>query len=162
MGVPPALIGDVLAISGDSVDNIPGVGIGRKTAAGLILEHGGLESLLGNLGAVKSLKSREKLQNGRDQILQNRKMVELDCRTELPVPIDQLRIRPDYPGLIAALEKCEFKSLLQEVRDEASRRAATARDGAKAIGTEIFRKNPRIFEQRQKPAVKVVRLRRFG
>jgi len=85
-----------------------------------------LESLLGNLGAVKSLKSREKLQNGRDQILQNRKMVELDCRTELPVPIDQLRIRPDYPGLIAALEKCEFKSLLQEVRDEASRRAATA------------------------------------
>jgi 5'-3' exonuclease len=125
-GVPPALIGDVLAISGDSVDNIPGVGIGRKTAAGLILEHGGLESLLGNLGAVKSLKSREKLQNGRDQILQNRKMVELDCRTELPVPIDQLRIRPDYPGLIAALEKCEFKSLLHEVRAEASRRAVTA------------------------------------
>src|SRR5215831_10084968 len=124
-GVPPALIGDVLAISGDTVDNIPGVGIGRKTAAGLILEHGGLESLLGNLGAVKSLKNREKLQNGREQILQNRKMVELDCKTELPVPIDQLLIRPDYPGLIAALEKCEFKSLLQEVRDEASRRAAT-------------------------------------
>src|SRR6184192_1474826 len=61
-GVPPALIGDVLAISGDTVDNIPGVGIGRKAAAGLILEHGGLESLLGNLGAVKSLKTREKLQ----------------------------------------------------------------------------------------------------
>lgn len=125
-GVPPTLIGDVLAISGDTVDNIPGVGIGRKTAAGLILEHGGLESLLANLAAVKSLKSREKLQNGRDQILNNRKMVELDCKTELPVPIDQLRIRPDYPGLIAALEKCEFKSLLQEVRDEASRQEGTA------------------------------------
>jgi len=125
-GVPPTLIGDVLAISGDTVDNIPGVGIGRKTAAGLILEHGGLESVLGNLRAVKSVKSREKLQNGRDQILQNRKMVELDCNTELPMPIDQLWIRPDYPGLIAALEKCEFKSLLQEVRDEASRGAAMA------------------------------------
>jgi DNA polymerase-1 len=125
-GVPPTLIGDVLAISGDTVDNIPGVGIGRKTAAGLILEHGGLESLLANLGAVRSLKSREKLQNGRVQVLRNRKMVELDCKTALPVPIDQLRIRPDYPGLIAALEKCEFKSLLQEVRDEASRQAATA------------------------------------
>ena len=37
----------------------------------------------------------------------------------LPVPIDDLRIKPDYPALIAALEKCEFKSLLQEVRDEA-------------------------------------------
>jgi 5'-3' exonuclease len=125
-GVPPTLIADVLAISGDTVDNIPGIGIGRKTAAGLILEHGGLESLLANLAAVKSLKSREKLQNGRDQILKNRKMVELDCKTELPVPIDQLRIRPDYPGLIAALEKCEFKSLLQEVRDEASRQEGTA------------------------------------
>ena len=40
---------------------------------------------------------------------------------ELPVAIDDLRIEPDYPALIAALEKCEFKSLLQEVRDEAAR-----------------------------------------
>ena len=124
-GVPPALIGDVLAIAGDTVDNIPGVGIGRKTAAGLIREHGGLEALLANLASVKSLKTREKLQNGREQILQNRKMVELDCKTELPVAINRLPIRPDYPGLVAALEKCEFKSLLQEVREEAARQAAT-------------------------------------
>src|ERR1700693_5174564 len=46
-GVPPTLIGDVLAIAGDTVDNIPGVGIGRKTAATLIQEFGGLEALLG-------------------------------------------------------------------------------------------------------------------
>jgi DNA polymerase-1 len=39
---------------------------------------------------------------------------------DLPVPIDDLRIEPDYSALIAALEKCEFKSLLQEVRDEAA------------------------------------------
>ena len=84
--------------------------------------------MLGNLAAVKSLKTREKLQNGREQILQNRKMVELDCKTELPVGIGQLRIRPDYPRLIAALEKCEFKSLLQEVREEAARQAATVQE----------------------------------
>ncbi len=48
-------------------------------------------------------------------------MVDLDCHLELPVPIDQLRIEADYPALIAALETCEFKSLLQEVRDEANR-----------------------------------------
>ena len=48
-------------------------------------------------------------------------MVELDCDTSLPVPIEDLRIKPDYPALIAALEKCEFKSLLQEVRDEAAK-----------------------------------------
>ena len=125
-GVPPNLIGDVLAISGDSVDNIPGVGIGRKSAASLLLEHGGLDALLANIDKVKSARSREKLLAGREQIAQNRKMVELDCDTQLPVPIDELRIKPDYPALIAALEKCEFKSLLQEVRDEASK-AGTAR-----------------------------------
>jgi 5'-3' exonuclease len=117
--VHPNLIGDVLALTGDSVDNIPGIGLGRKTAAALIREFGGLESLLNNVDKVKSARTREKLANAREQILQNRKMVELDCGMELPVPIDQLRIEPDYPALIGALEQCEFKSLLQEVRDEA-------------------------------------------
>ena len=119
--VPPSLIGDVLALAGDSVDNIPGVGLGRKTAAALIREFGGLESLLANIDRVKSARTREKLINSRDQILENRRMVDLDCDLELPVPIDELRIEPDYPNLVRALEQCEFKSLLQEVRDEAAR-----------------------------------------
>ena len=119
--VPPNLIGDVLALAGDSVDNIPGVGLGRKTAAALIREFGGLESLLANIDKVKSARTREKLVNSRDQILENRKMVDLDCDLELPVPIDELRIEPDYLNLIRRLEQCEFKSLLQEVRDEAAR-----------------------------------------
>jgi 5'-3' exonuclease len=120
--VPPKMIGDVLALSGDSVDNIPGIaGLGRKTASVLIREFGGLDQLLANLDKVKSDKMRIKLTAAREQILQNRQMVELDCQMELPVAIDDLRIRPDYPGLIEALEKCEFKSLLQEVSDEAAR-----------------------------------------
>jgi DNA polymerase-1 len=120
--VAPKLIGDILALSGDSVDNIPGVaGLGRKTASALIREFGGLDQLLANLEKVKSDKMRLKLIAARDQILQNRQMVELDCHIDLPVPIDDLQIRPDYPGLIGALERCEFKSLLQEVRDEAAR-----------------------------------------
>jgi DNA polymerase-1 len=119
--VPPSFIGDVLALTGDSVDNIPGVGLGRKTAAGLVREHGGLEALLANIDQIKNQRTREKLANARDQIMENRKMVDLDCDLELPVAIDDLRITPDYPKLIAALEKCEFKSLLQEVRDEAAR-----------------------------------------
>jgi 5'-3' exonuclease len=130
--VPPKLIGDVLAISGDSVDNIPGVaGVGRKTASGLIREFGGLEPLLANIDKVKSERTREKLVAARDQILQNRKMVELDCDMELPVPIDDLRIRPDYPALIAQLEKCEFKSLLQEVKDEAARAGGSTQEEMK-------------------------------
>ena len=119
--VQPNLIGDVLALAGDSVDNIPGVGLGRKTAAALIREFGGLDSLLANIDKVKSARTREKLMSSRDQVLENRKMVDLDCHLELPVPIDELRIQPDYPNLIRVLEQCEFKSLLQEIRDEATR-----------------------------------------
>ena len=120
-GVSPALIGDVLALSGDSVDNIPSAGFGRKTAAKLLAEHGNLDGLLANIEKIKSDRTREKLTAAREQIAQNRKMVELDCDTPLPMPIDDLRIKPDYPALVAALEKCEFKSLLQEVRDEAAK-----------------------------------------
>jgi 5'-3' exonuclease len=121
-GVPPRMIGDVLALSGDSVDNIPGVsGLGRKTASALIKEFGGLDSLLAKIDKVKSDKMRVKLIAAREQIEQNRKMVELDCDMALPVPIDDLRIKPDYPALIGHLEKCEFKSLLQEVKAEAAK-----------------------------------------
>ena len=124
--VRPALIGDVLAIAGDSVDNIPGARIGRKAAAALLREHGNLEQLLTNLDKIKSVSTRQKLLSAREQILQNRRMVELDCAMELPVPINDLRLQPDYPALIKALEECEFKSLLQEVRDEAARTAASS------------------------------------
>jgi 5'-3' exonuclease len=133
--VPPNLIGDVLALAGDSVDNIPGVGLGRKTAAALVREFGGLDSLLANIDKVKSARTREKLINSREQIFDNRKMVDLDCHLDLPVPIDELRIEPDYPNLIRTLEKCEFKSLLQEVRDE------TARVGSSGQG-DLFSAGP--------------------
>jgi len=129
--VPPPLIGDVLAIAGDSVDNIPGARIGRKTAAALIREHGSLDQLFADLNKVKSASTREKLVSARDQILQNRRMVELDCAMELPVPIDDLRIKPDYVALIRALEECEFKSLLQEVRDEATKAGASSQSELK-------------------------------
>src|SRR5436309_1980663 len=73
--VAPKMIGDVLALTGDSVDNIPGVGgLGRKTASALIREFGGLDGLLANVEKVKSDKMRLKLIAAREQILQNRKM----------------------------------------------------------------------------------------
>jgi len=121
--VPPPLIGDVLAISGDAVDNIPGIGLGRKAAAKLLREFGSLEGLLQGVDRISAAKTREKIIAGKQQIMQNRKMVELDCDLELPLPIDSLRIAPNYPRLIEALEHHEFKSLLQEVREEAGRAA---------------------------------------
>ena len=80
--VPPQQIGDVLALSGDSVDNIPGAGIGRKTAATLIREHGELKTLLNNLDQMKSERTPRKTacrarpnpsepQNGRTGLVPN-------------------------------------------------------------------------------------------
>jgi DNA polymerase-1 len=120
-GVPPARIGEVLALVGDTADNIPGIeGVGPKTAAGLILEHGGLDALLGDLDAVKSERIREKLRAGVDRIHENREMVRLDDDLPLPVPIEDLRIEPRWPELIVAIEKCGFKTLLSEVKAEAA------------------------------------------
>ncbi len=119
--VPPAMIGDILAIAGDAVDNIPGIGIGRKAAAKLLNEFGSLDALLTGADQIKTPKTREKLQAGAERVRQNRKMVELDCHLPLPLPIDDLRITPDYPRLIESMERYEFKSLLQEVRDEFAR-----------------------------------------
>jgi DNA polymerase-1 len=120
-GVAPAQIADVLALIGDSVDNIPGVpGIGPKTAAALITEHGSLTSLLADLSAVKSEKLRTKLEAARPQIAANREMVRLDDDLPLPVPLDELKIAPCYAEYVAALRECGFKSLLAEVEKEAA------------------------------------------
>lgn len=120
--VEPTQIGEVLALVGDSVDNIPGVGgIGPKTAASLLTEHGGLDALLANLPAVKNEKLRAKLESARQQIAHNREMVRLDLDLPLPTPLDDLRIVPRYPELVSSLESCEFKGLTAEVRAEAGR-----------------------------------------
>jgi 5'-3' exonuclease len=108
-GVPPQCIGEVLALTGDSVDNIPGIeGIGQKTAASLIAEFGTIEL-------------REKLATNREKIDQNRRMVRLEIDQEIPVPLMDLKIRPEYPAYLAGLKKCEFRKLLAEVEEEAKR-----------------------------------------
>jgi 5'-3' exonuclease len=127
-GVPPAGIGEVLALTGDSVDNIPGVdGIGSKTASALIRQFGTIQNLLDNLKDVPSEKLRKRLEESRTQILQNREMVKLDLDHALPVPIPDLKIQPIYDEYLKGLEHCEFKSLLDEIREEAAN--ATRRQG---------------------------------
>jgi 5'-3' exonuclease len=121
-GVPPECIGEVLALTGDSVDNIPGIdGIGQKTAAQLIGEFGTIGKLLENLDRIQNLKLREKLAANREKIKQNREMVRLELDHELPLPLAELKIRPDYAAYLAGLKKCEFKTLLAEVEEEAKR-----------------------------------------
>ncbi len=118
--VTPPQIAEVLALIGDSVDNIPGVdGLGPKGAASLLAAHGSLDALLADLDAVKNERIREKLKTARPQIEQNREMVRLDLDLPLPATLDALALRPRPADLAVELEKCEFKSLLAEVRAEA-------------------------------------------
>jgi DNA polymerase-1 len=120
-GVPADRIGDVLALIGDSADNIPGVaGLGPKNAAHLLRTHGSLQAILSNIDVVENLRIREKIKLAQAQIIQNQEMVKLDKDLPLPEPLDSLKIKPQYDKLIAAIEGCEFKSLLQEIKVEAA------------------------------------------
>jgi DNA polymerase-1 len=126
-GVNPEQIGDVLSLIGDSVDNIPGVpGLGAKGAATLLQTHGSIDALLANIEAVKPERTREKLREARERIVQNREMVRLDTDLALPLPLEELRYQPRYPELLAALEWCEFKSLMDELKAEAPRPTVVA------------------------------------
>jgi DNA polymerase-1 len=115
-GIDPERIGDLLSLVGDHVDNIPGVaGLGPKGAASLIQAHGTLDAILAAPEIISNERVREKIAASRDQIIQNREMVRLDKDLPLPVPLEDLRLRPRFAELIESLRQCEFKSLLAEI-----------------------------------------------
>ncbi len=113
-GVGPDRLGDVLALMGDSVDNVPGVtGVGPKTASKLILEHGDLEAVLAAAPAMKPGKLRDNLIEQADAARLSKVLVTLKCDAPLPQPLDELELQgiPDAP-LRAFLEHHGFKTLL--------------------------------------------------
>ena len=116
-GVKPELVGDVLALMGDSVDNIPGIyGVGPKTASKLISEHGSLTAALDSAPDMKKSKLKERLLEGRADAEMSRVLVALKEDCDLPVAIDDMRITkiPEEP-LAAFLEKHGFTSLLKRL-----------------------------------------------
>ena len=113
-GVGPDLLGDVLALMGDKVDNIPGVpGIGPKTASQLIGEYGSLEAVLANAEGIAKPKLKQSLIDHADNARLSRKLVELVCDAKLPEPLEALALKgiPAEP-LQEFLEEQGFKSLL--------------------------------------------------
>lgn len=126
-GVPAARIADVLALTGDASDNIPGVpGVGSKTAVALVREYGPVSDWLPAPDRIANPKLREKILANREVILANREMVRLDEDLPLPAPWESFAIRPAYPALLDALRACEFKGLLAEVEAEAARASAAS------------------------------------
>lgn len=120
-GVPPEKVVEVQALAGDSVDNVPGVpGIGIKTAAQLITEYGDLETLLRRAPEIKQPKRREALIEHAEKARISKKLVQLDDRVKLDVPLDDLAVHePDSRKLIAFLKAMEFSTLTRRVAEYA-------------------------------------------
>jgi DNA polymerase-1 len=119
-GVGPERLGDVLALMGDSVDNVPGVpGIGPKTASKLITEYGDLDGVLAAIPSMKPSKMRDNLAANVEMARLSRKLVALHCDMTLPQDIDSLKLDGIPPDpLRAFLEDQGFKTLLMRLTGE--------------------------------------------
>jgi DNA polymerase I len=116
-GVTPDLVGDVLALMGDSADNIPGIrGIGPKTATKLIQEHGTLESVLAAAPSMKPSKMQESLIEQADMARLSRVLVTLKEDCPLPMALDEFKLGAIPPDPLAAfLTEHGFNSLLKRL-----------------------------------------------
>ncbi|MGO1305091.1 MAG: 5'-3' exonuclease, partial [Sphingomonas parapaucimobilis] len=113
-GVGPKQLGDVLALMGDSVDNVPGVpGVVPKTASKLIVEHGDLESVLAAAPEMKKGKLRDNLIEHAENARLSKRLVTLECNAPLPQSLESLALHPTIPDapLRAFLEHHGFRSL---------------------------------------------------
>jgi DNA polymerase-1 len=115
-GVAPEQVGDVLALMGDSIDNVPGVnGIGPKTASELIGRFGSLAGLYEHLSEVKGKKA-ETLAAAREIVMTSRALVAL--REDVPLPkavVDLHRVDPDRDKLLVLFRELEFSRLVESL-----------------------------------------------
>ena len=117
LGVPPGKVIDLMALLGDTVDNIPGAkGIGEKGATGLIQKYGSVESALDHAGEVTNKRYREALQQQRDQVMMSKKLAAIETSVPLELDLLTLQVRePDPAALVALYRELGFNSLLKEL-----------------------------------------------
>ncbi|WP_256751618.1 DNA polymerase I [Mesorhizobium sp. Mes31] len=118
-GVPPEKMVDLQALTGDSVDNVPGVpGIGPKTAAQLLEQFGDLDTLLARAGEIKQDKRRESIIANTDKARISRQLVTLKNDVPVAEGLDDFVLHaPDGPKLIGFLKTMEFTSLTRRVAE---------------------------------------------
>ncbi len=133
LGVPPEKVIDVMALMGDSIDNIPGAkGIGEKGARELIQKYGSVEKALEHASEVANKRYREALQQQRDQVLLSKQLAAIATDVPLELDLHALERRePDAAALSALYRELGFTSLLKELGAAAS---------APAVGAEAPQK----------------------
>ena len=131
-GVPPDRLGDLLALMGDSVDNVPGVaGIGPKTAADLIRQYGSLDGVLEHVAEIKGKKGQA-IASSRDAIDISRKLVRLREDVALGLDVQDLRrAEPDRARLHELFGNLEFSKLLAQM--DGARAAAQATEPVPSV-----------------------------
>jgi DNA polymerase-1 len=117
LGVPPQRVVDVMALRGDSIDNIPGApGIGDKGSVDLIKRFGSVEGALDRAAEVEKKTYRESLLNNRDNVLLSKKLVTIDCDVPVELNVDAMKAgEPDVETLRGLFTELEFTSLLKEL-----------------------------------------------
>lgn len=117
MGVPPDRVLDLLALMGDSSDNIPGVrGIGPKTAAKLLQEYGSFEGVFEHVEEVKG-KNRERLIEDKEKAELSRELATLKTDVELSAELKDLIRKPmDAQTVEAIFRDLEFFSLIPKIQ----------------------------------------------
>ncbi len=116
-GVPPERVVDVMALRGDSIDNVPGApGIGDKGSVEIIKRFGTVEQALDRADEVEKKTYRESLQNNRDNILKSKGLVTIDCNVPIAFDPEAMKLgAPDLEALRALFTELEFSSLLKEI-----------------------------------------------
>ena len=117
MGAPPEKVPDIMALMGDSIDNIPGAkGIGEKGARELIARFGSAEEALKHADEVEGKRYREALQNGRESVTLSKKLAEIATDAPVKLSLEDLSERePDIEALRALYAELGFTSLLREL-----------------------------------------------
>jgi DNA polymerase-1 len=117
LGVPPEQVVDVMALRGDSIDNIPGApGIGDKGSVELIQEFGSVEAALDHASEVKRKTYRESLLNNRDTVLLSKELVTIHCSVPLELDLRQLQTQtPDPIASRTLFTELEFTTLIKEL-----------------------------------------------
>jgi DNA polymerase I len=128
LGVPPNQVIDVMALMGDTVDNIPGAkGIGEKGATDLIQKYGSVEKALDHAAEVPNKRYREALLGQREQVMMSKQLATIATDVPLELDLHALERRdPDLPALAALYRELGFNSLLRELGSEAVASSASA------------------------------------
>ena len=122
LGVPPERVVDVMALRGDTIDNVPGApGIGDKGSVDLIVEFGSVEEVLAHTADVKRKSYRESLEQNRQAVLLSKELVTIDCRVPLELDLAAMETaEPDLEASRALFTELEFTSMLRELEPAAT------------------------------------------